>query len=204
MKKIYASVALLWLALASTYAQALQPTEFLKNSSFEEEPKPTRNHRFGSNGEGERFGVPLPKGVILGWVTPDNQEEKSKIELVSENLLDTTQHKALRWSIEAAPATLANVGFQGIEAMEGQQYTLTFWARADKRYKGTLNVGLQSKHEDHTWYAQATIKGKIKKRWKKYTLTFTAEGNDPKARFVIVADKSGVLYIDCVSLGVTY
>lgn len=204
MKKIYTFLVLLWLATMGTYAQAPQSAEFLKNPSFEEEAEPIRNHRFGPNGEGERFGVPLPKGVILGWVTPDNQEEKSKIELVSENLLDTTQHKALRWSIEAAPATLANVGFQGIEAMEGQQYTLTFWARADKRYKGTLNVGLQSKHEDHTWYARATIKGKIKKRWKKYTLTFTAEGNDPKARFVIVADKLGVLYIDCVSLEVTY
>ncbi len=200
MKKIYASVALLWLALASTYAQASQPTELLKNPSFEEDARPIRNHRFGPNGEGERFGAPLPKGVILGWITPDNQEEKSKIELVSENLLDTTQHKALCWNIEAAPATFANVGFQGIEAIDGQQYTLTFWARADKRYKGTLNVGLQSKHEDHTWYAQTTIKGKIKKRWKKYTLTFTAEGNDPKARFVMVADEPGILYFDCVSL----
>ena len=37
MKKVYASLALLWIALASTYAQASQPTELLKNPSFEEE-----------------------------------------------------------------------------------------------------------------------------------------------------------------------
>ena len=200
MKKVYASIALLWLALTAAYAQTSQPIELLKNPSFEEEVKPIRNHRFGPNGEGERFGARLPVGIILGWITPDNQEEKSKTELVSENLLDTMQHKALRWSIEATPATLANVGFQGIEVVEGQQYTLTFWARADKRYKGTLNVGLQSKHEDHTWYAQTKVKSKIKRRWKKYTLTFTAEGNDPKARFVMVADKPGTLYLDEVSL----
>ena len=176
-----------------------QSVELLKNSSFEEESKSIRNRRFGPNGEGERFGAPLPAGVILGWITPDNQEEKSKIELISENLLDTTQYKALRWTIKSAPATLANVGFQGVEVVDGQQYTLIFWARADKKYKGALRVGLQSKNAD-TWYAQAMVKGKIKKRWKKYTLTFTAEGNDPKARFVMVADEPGILYFDCVSL----
>ena len=201
MKKIYASIALLWLAFAATYAQSSLPTELLKNSSFEEEAKPIRNRRFGPNGEGELFGARLPEGIILGWITPNNQEEASTIELTEENLLDATQQKALLWTIKSTPAAIVNVGFQGIEAIEGQQYTLTFWARADKKYKGPLHVGLQSKKTD-TWYAQTTVKGKIKKRWKRYTLTFTAKGNDEKARFVMMADKPGVLYLDCVSLKV--
>ena len=201
MKKIYASIALLWLAFAATYAQSSLPTELLKNPSFEEEAKPIRNRRFGPNGEGELFGARLPEGIILGWITPNNQEEASTIELTEENLLDATQQKALLWTIKSAPAAIVNVGFQGIEAIEGQQYTLTFWARADKKYKGPLYVGLQSKKTD-TWYAQTTVKGKIKKRWKRYTLTFTAKGNDEKARFVMMADKPGVLYLDCVSLKV--
>jgi hypothetical protein len=201
MKKIYASIALLWLAFAATYAQSSLPTELLKNPSFEEEAKPIRNRRFGPNGEGELFGARLPEGIILGWITPNNQEEASTIELTEENLLDATQQKALLWTIKSAPAAIVNVGFQGIEAIEGQQYTLTFWARADKKYKGPLHVGLQSKKTD-TWYAQTTVKGKIKKRWKRYTLTFTAKGNDEKARFVMMAVKPGVLYLDCVSLKV--
>lgn len=199
MKKIYASIVLLCLTFAATYAQTSQPTELLKNPSFEEEAKPIRNRRFGPNGEGELFGGYLPEGIILGWITPDNQEEASTIVLTEENLLDATQHKALRWTIKSTPATIANVGFQGIEAIDGQQYTLIFWARAEKKYKGPLQVGLQSKNQG-TWYAQTTVKGKIKKRWKRYTLTFTAKGNDEKARFVMMADKPGVLYIDCVSL----
>jgi hypothetical protein len=44
------------------------------------------------------------------------------------------------------------------------------------------------------------VKGKIKKRWKRYTVTFIAEESDPKARFVMTADKPGVIYLDCVSL----
>lgn len=173
--------------------------ELLKNPSFEEEAKPIRNRRFGPNGEGELFGARLPEGIILGWITPNNQEEASQMELVSDNLVDTAQCKALCWTIENAPATIANVGFQGVEAIKGQQYSLTFWGRADKKYKGTLRIGLQSKRTG-AWYAEAKVKGKIKKRWKRYTLTFTAREEDPKAHFVIVADKPGVLYLDCVSL----
>ena len=193
------SLALLWLTFAVIYAQTSQPTELIKNYSFEEEAKPIRNRRFGPNGVGELFGGPVPAGVIPGWILPEESVDASMMDIVTEGLLDTAQHRALRWSIEAAPATIANVGFQGIEAIEGQQYTLTFWARADKKYKGPLHVGLQSKATG-TWYAGTTVKGKIKKRWKKYTLTFIAEGNDEKARFVMMAVKPGVLYFDCVSL----
>ena len=175
------------------------PAELLKNPSFEEEAEPIRNRRFGPHGEGELFGGNLPAGVIPGWIMVDNREEKSSIEAVTEHLLDATQGKALRWEIAKAPATIANVGFQGVEAVKGTQYRLTFWARADKRYKGKIQVGLQSKR-DGTQYAQAVVKGKIKKRWKRYTVTFTAHEDDPKARFVLTADKPGTLYLDCVSL----
>lgn len=203
------SIALLCLGAAKTYAQlpSEESAQLIKNYSFEEEAKPIRNRRFGPNGEGELFGGPVPAGVIPGWILPEESVDASMMDIVTEGLPDTTQHRALRWTIveatTAAPAVIGNVGNQpqkGIKAIEGQQYVLTFWARADKRYKGTLQVGLQSKHEDRTWYAQPTVKNKIKKRWKKYTLTFTAEGNDPKARFVMTADKPGVLYLDCVSL----
>lgn len=175
-------------------------TELLKNPSFEEEAKPIRNRRFGPNGEGELFGARLPEGIIPGWIMVDNREETSKIKITTENLLDTTEHKALRWEITTAPAAIANVGLHGIEAVKGSKYTLTFWARADKRYKSPLRVGLQSKSPDGTWYAEATVKGKIKKRWKKYTVTFTAEEDASNARLVIVADKPGTLYFDSVSL----
>ena len=180
-------------------AKESQPAELLKNPSFEEEAEPIRNRRFGPNGEGELFGGYLPAGIIPGWIMVDNREERSDIETIAENLLDESQGKALRWQITEGPATIANVGFQGVEAIQGTQYRLTFWARADKKYKGKVQVGLQNKH-DNTLYAQAVVKGKIKKRWKKYSMTFTAHEDNPKSRFVITADKPGTLYFDCVSL----
>ena len=184
------------------HAQSVQNTELIKNFSFEEEAKPIRNRRFGPNGEGELFGGFLSADVILGWFVSDESEKISKAEIVTENLADPAQSKALRWEITEGPATLINAGYRGIAASKGRQYVLTFWARADKKYKGELQVGLQDKR-DNTWHAQATVKGKIKKRWKKYTITFTAEEKDSKARFAMTASKPGVIYLDCVSLKVS-
>ena len=200
MKKNLLPIILSCLCCMEVHAQ----TELLKNPSFEEEAKPIRNRRFGPNGEGELFGGHLPAGTIPGWIPANSEEADSKMEITTENLLDESQEKALRWNITeatgTAPAAIANVGLHGIEAVKDSTYALTFWARADKRYKGPLRVALQSKSTDGTWYARATVKSKIKKRWKRYTITFTAEEDDPNARFVIMVDRPGVLYFDCVSL----
>ena len=207
MKRHLIPIALSLLCAISTYAQKTmldeksQRTELLKNHSFEDEAKPIRNRRFGPNGEGELFGGYLPAGVILGWFM--TTDEGAQITITTDNLPDTTQHNALCWSIDEAnnnaPAAIANAGFHGINAIQGCEYTLTFWAHADKRYQGKLRVGLQNKNHG-TWYAQATVKGKIKKKWKTYTLTFTANSNDPNARFVIEANMPGTLFFDEVSL----
>lgn len=178
--------------------------ELIKNPSFEEEARPIRNRRFGPNGEGELFGASLPEGIIPGWIPVNSEGAISKMKITEKKLLDKTQQKALQWIIcEASvtsPAAIANAGNHGIEVIEGNNYTLTFWARTDKKYKSRIRVGLQSKSSDNTWYAQTQVKGKIKKRWKKFTLTFTTTHSDENARLVILADRIGTLYFDCVSL----
>lgn len=176
-----------------------QPTELLKNPSFEDEATPIRNRRFGPNGEGELFGGRLPEGVILGWIIPDEKFSATKLELSTDKLLQG-QHKALRWEIAAAPSAIANVGNHGIEAVKGGKYVLTFWARADKRYKGKFCIGLQSKSGDGAWYAQAAKRVKVTKKWKKFSIAFTAEGDAGNTRLVMTTDKAGVLFLDAMSL----
>ena len=215
MRKSLISISLSCLCCLTAYAQApagsmdsptedKQSNELIKNPSFEDEAKPIRNRRFGPNGEGELFGGRLPAGTILGWIPANSEGAASKMETTAEKLLADTQQKALQWTITeattASPAAIANVGNHGIEVIEGHKYTLTFWARADKKYKGKIRVGLQSKSSDGVWYAQAKIKGKVKKRWKKYTVTFTTTQSDENARFVLSADRPGTLYLDQVSL----
>lgn len=205
MRKIFLSILLL--CSIATYAQEVTSGnggQLIKNHSFEEEAKPIRNRRFGPNGEGELFGGYLPSGIIPGWIGANSEGAVSQMETTTKKLLNKEQCQSLCWSITEAtptsPAAIANVGHNGIEAIKGNKYTLTFWVRADKRYKGRLHVGLQSKLSDGTWYAQTIVKGKIKKRWKKYSVTFVAEGDAENARFVITADTPGTLYIDEVSL----
>lgn len=205
MKKVYASIVLMCLGIVSAVAQSTLSAELLKNPSFEEEMRSIRNRRFGPNGEGELFGGYLPEGYIPGWFIINHEEAPSKIEITTDKLLNKSQQKALRWSIteatEATPAIMINAGSQGIEMTAGKHYTLTFWARADKRYKGQLRVGLFDRRTGE-WCAQAMVKGKVKKRWKRYSIPFVAHKEHEKARFVITADRSGTLYFDEVSLTV--
>lgn len=177
--------------------------ELIQNRSFEDEARPIRNRRFGANGEGERFGSRPQPGMIPAWILSNSEGASSKMEITSTNLLNDVQRKALKWTVtkasDDAPAAIANTGFWGIESVKGDTYTLSFWARADKGYKGTLRVGLQNK-DSTVWYAEAMVKGKIGKTWKKYAVTFTPEANADYARFVMAADAPGTLYLDMVSL----
>ena len=177
--------------------------ELIQNRSFEDEALPIRNRRFGANGEGERFGGHPAPGTIPAWFATNSEGAECRMEITTENLLNEVQQKALCWTITKAtsesPAAIANAGFWGIASNKGDTYTLTFWARADKRYKGTLNVGLQNKDDD-TWCAKAKVRCRIGKKWKKYTVSFTPHTDVDYTRFVITADTPGTLYLDMVSL----
>lgn len=177
--------------------------ELIQNRSFEDEALPIRNRRFGANGEGERFGGHPAPGTIPAWYAANSTGAASRMEITTENLLNEVQQKALCWTISEAtpeaPAAIVNTGHWGIASIKGDTYTLTFWARADKRYKGTLNVGLQNKDDD-TWCAKAKVRCRIGKKWKKYTVSFTPDTNVDYTRFVMTADTPGTLYLDMVSL----
>ena len=177
--------------------------ELIQNRSFEDEAQPIRNRRFGANGEGERFGGRPSPGTIPAWYVTNSKGATSRMEIITTNLLNKVQQKALKWTITEAtaeaPAAIANTGFWGIESVKGDKYTLSFWARADKSYKGHLRVGLQGK-DSAVWYAETLVKPKIGKAWKKYFVTFTPETGADYARFVIAADQPGTLYLDMVSL----
>lgn len=177
--------------------------ELIQNRSFEDEALPIRNRRFGANGEGERFGGHPAPGTIPAWYAVNSTGSASRMEITTENLLNEVQQKALCWTITEAtpeaPAAIANTGYWGIASTKGDTYTLSFWARADKRYKGNINVGLQDKDDD-TWCAKVKVKCRIGKKWKKYTMTFTPDSDVDYTRFVMTADTPGTLYIDMVSL----
>ncbi|MBR1689135.1 MAG: carbohydrate binding domain-containing protein [Prevotella sp.] len=120
--------------------------------------------------------------------------------IVRKSLLNDQQHQALELTINAKPgseAMLLNEGFWGINVVQGRTYSLSFWAKGN--YKGDMAAALVDARGNKT-YARVNVDGKIGKNWTKYTATLTAEGNDEKACFALIANGKGTLTVDVVSL----
>lgn len=122
----------------------------------------------------------------------------ARMALTQDGLLNEVQHNALSVIIAAPGDGVRNEGFWGINAVKGREYRLSFWAKSDKKYKGTLTARLQS--ADGQPLGESQIKVSFSKEWKKYTATIVATGDDPKAEFTLTADKAGNFQIDVVSL----
>ena len=119
----------------------------------------------------------------------------------TQNLLNTSQSQALKLKVSTASLTaragISNPGFWGINVVNGQQYKLSFFAKCDSIFTGTITASLES--SAGLKYAQATITG-IGQGWQKYTCTFTATGNNTNGVFVLSTNSKGTLWFDVVSL----
>ena len=137
---------------------------------------------------------------IPTWKTAAQEGAKIKAQLINKGLLNNAQGKALQLTIAAKPAataSLINEGFWGINAVQGRTYKLSFWAKGS--YKGGLKARLTNAKGDKV-YAETALNAKVGKKWTKYTAELTANGNDAKAQFELVADGKGTIVLDVVSL----
>ena len=137
---------------------------------------------------------------IPTWKTKSQEGAKISAQLVNKNLLNQAQGKALQLTLAASPkatVSLINEGFWGINAVQGRTYKLSFWAKGS--YKGGLKARLTN-GKGNKVYAETILNAKIGKKWTKYTAEFTANANDAKAQFELVADGKGTIVLDVVSL----
>lgn len=131
---------------------------------------------------------------ISNWFSVGNAE----LVLVKEGLLNDVQHNALSVTINGNGDGVRNDGFWGINAVKDRNYQLSFWAKSDKNYKGTITARLQS--ATGQLLGETKIKVSLSDEWKKYSASIVATGNDPKAEFTLTADKAGEFQLDVVSL----
>ena len=138
------------------------------------------------------------------WTAAHNGISKSVIELTAEDPLNKAHQHSLRVIVQNADeqnmAGATNSGFWGINVVKGQQYRLSFWAKSDKKFKGTLKALLRSDDKLKAKLGEVDIPVKLTSTWKKYTATITANGNDAKAVFDIITSTPGVFQLDVVSL----
>ncbi len=132
--------------------------------------------------------------VPCNWFSIGNAE----MSLVKDDLLNNVQHNALKVIINNEGDGIRNAGFWGMNAVEGKEYKLSFWAKSPTSYKGTITARLQSASGESL--GETKMRVALSKDWKKYTTTITATGNDPKAEFTLTSDKAGEIQLDVVSL----
>lgn len=126
----------------------------------------------------------------------------AEMKLEGDGLLNPVQCKALKVEIasvgKSGKVELANGGYWGINAVKGRKYTLSLWAKT-AGYKGTITASLQNE-AGTVMYATARVAGKLKHGWRKYTVEFISDGDDPQARLVLSMDAPGIVWMDMVSL----
>jgi alpha-L-arabinofuranosidase len=151
--------------------------ELIKNRSFEDSP------------------------ALDSWTKFTQTGASATALLETTGLLNSTQTKALKLSVIQATSTASagvyNSGFWGINTVKGQQYQLTFYAKCDTAFKGTITASLESTGSEK--YAQSTVTG-LTTSWKKFTCTLTATGTNNSARFALSTNSPGTIWFDVVSL----
>jgi len=122
----------------------------------------------------------------------------ASLSLVSSGLLNDVQKKALKLTFSKAGDGLSNEGFWGINAVNGNEYTISFWVKSDDGFDGNLEASLT----DASGKSLGSVKIPVKadKEWKKVSAKFKATGSDGKASFRLTGDKAGTLSLDMVSL----
>ncbi|MDE6003650.1 MAG: carbohydrate binding domain-containing protein, partial [Prevotella sp.] len=121
--------------------------ELIRNRSFEDGDTPCNWHRVGD----------------------------AQLALVKDGLLNDVQHNALSVTITRPDDGVRNEGFWGINSVKGRKYQLSFWAKSDKRYKGTITARLRTTLGQSL--GEARIRVSLSKKWKKYTAEIIAVGN---------------------------
>lgn len=125
----------------------------------------------------------------------------AELDLVDSRPLDEATPHSLQVTVKsAAPGRVAviNEGFWGIAVKQGEDYRLSFYARADKSFRGPITVSLEKR--DGAIIASNVFKSAPGASWRKYECRLTAGASDPQARFAMSFGSSGTVWLDFVSL----
>lgn len=92
---------------------------------------------------------------------------------------------------------VSNLGYGGVPVVAGGEYRFSIHARAADGYKGGLKLRIESAG------GQVLAEGKIDKltsSWQRHKVMLSSKATDPGARLVVLADATGQVDIDMVSL----
>jgi alpha-L-arabinofuranosidase len=134
------------------------------------------------------------------WKLVQSGDVKGSMHLETTKGITDESSYCMRLVVENATGGrvgVANEGFFGIGVKEGQQYSLSLYARGDD-FGGSLSVRLEDASGE-ACSTEAKVK-KIGNGWKQFKATVTATKTSNKARLVITTGDNGTLWLDFVSL----
>ena len=127
-----------------------------------------------------------------------SRTSSATMSVINSGLLNDAQNRALSITLNSANQGITNTGYWGINCVEGDTYTLTFWLKSDAGYNGTATAKLVDSKGNTG--ASATIDIKADGTWKKYTATMQATASQPDSKFSLTFSNAGSVQVDMVSL----
>jgi alpha-L-arabinofuranosidase len=181
--------------------------ELIRNRAFEDARPPEGYHfergawrnRQGFDSGFSRYGY-TTNGVPF-WKLVQNGEAKGSMHLQTFDGITEQSAYCLRLDVESnsqGRVGVANEGFFGIGAKEGQSYALSLYARGSNGFTGPLRVRLEDA-AGNACSDEVQLKS-IPKDWRQFEAKLTATKTDSKARLVITAGDTGTVWLDFVSL----
>lgn len=128
------------------------------------------------------------------WTVVRGQGVSSEANIDTRNPLNPFNRKSLRIRLDGR-ACVVNEGYWGMNIVAGERYNLRFAARGEG-FSGPVHVLIEANGNET---ARATFSG-ITSRWKWFSAELKAESSDPKGKLKIIAEGTGTLWLDMVSL----
>ncbi len=118
--------------------------------------------------------------------------------IVNQNLINGAQTRAMQLTMNKAGDGTRNIGFWGMNIVEGQTYKASFWIRTTGKWVGDITLTLES--YEGADLGSTVVHVEDAQNWKKYTAEIKATGSYAQGWFALRGNKSGTIYLDCVSL----
>lgn len=128
------------------------------------------------------------------WTVVREDGASSEASIDSSHPLNPFNRKSLRIRFEGR-ACIVNEGYWGMNIVAGERYNLRFAARSEG-FSGPVHVLIEASGKET---ARATLSG-ITSRWKWFSAELKLESGDPKGKLKIIAEGTGTLWLDMVSL----
>jgi alpha-L-arabinofuranosidase len=181
--------------------------ELVRNRAFEDSRAPEgytlRNGRWvdaqGFSAGFSRFGY-TTEGIPF-WSLVRQGNARGAMHLETTGGVTPQSCYCLRLEVEDASdgrIGVANEGFFGIGVKQGELYALSFYAKADAGFTGSLAVKLEDS-AGNACSDEARITG-IGTQWTQFKATLTASRTEGKGRLVVAAGARGTVWLDFVSL----